>query len=247
MRIRTHAQYSEENVDFAAWNLDALPWRGDEVVLDVGCGAGFYIDAIRQRTPHYVAADLSLGMLLGLASRGVARVNLDAQHIPLRRHTVDVLLANHMLYHVPDIDLALREFRRVLQPGGQLIAATNSARNMAELKALQREVLARLGLSGSQPVSSSLTFTLENGAPFLQRHFRHVERRDLPGALIFPEPEPVIDYVASSYERYEPYLPDHLNWQHIAATLQAILQETIAEKGVFRVSKLSGAFVCWNE
>lgn len=247
VRIRTHEKYSEESVDFTSWILDGVSWRGDEVVLDVGCGAGIYIDAVRRRTPTYIGGDLSQGMLRGLASRSVTLINLDAQTIPLAAQSVDVILANHMLYHVPHIAQALHEFRRTLRPGGRLIAATNSNRNMAELEQLQRETLRRLGLPASQEMRPNLTFTLEDGASILGKWFRYVQRRELPGALVFPEPQPVIDYLASSYERFEPYLPPDLGWQDVVHTMRAILQEEIASQGAFRVHKLSGAFVCWNE
>ena len=246
VRIRTHELYSETDVDFASWILDALSWHGDERVLDVGCGAGFYIDAVKQRATRYIAGDLSLGMLRELKDHSVPRINLDAQRLPFRRQAADVILANHMLYHVPDIDRALVEFRRVLGARGRLVAATNSARNMAELAALQREVMVQLGAPSAQRFRTNLTFTLENGAQFLSKHFAHVERRDLHDALVFPEAQPVIDYLASSFERYVDYLPDHLSWQDVARTLRTILEPRIKQHSEFRVNKLSGVFICWN-
>ncbi|HZD10123.1 MAG TPA: class I SAM-dependent methyltransferase [Candidatus Binatia bacterium] len=247
MRIRTHERFSEEKVDFAGWILEAIRWRGKETVLDVGCGAGAYIDAVRQHTPGYIGGDLSLGMLRSLEQHDVARVNLDAQQLPFACGTVDIILANHMLYHVPDIDRALREFRRVLQPGGRLVAATNSAGNMAELEAVQKEALAQLQLPVPGSLRPNLTFTLENGAQLLSRHFEHVERRDLPGALVFPDPQPIIDYLASMHERVERLLPEHLEWSDVAGALHGVLREKIERHGEFRVRKLSGAFVCWND
>jgi 16S rRNA G1207 methylase RsmC len=40
VRCRTHQLYSVNPVDFGRWTLERLPWRGDERVLDVGCGPG---------------------------------------------------------------------------------------------------------------------------------------------------------------------------------------------------------------
>ena len=72
-----------------------------------------------------------------------------------------------MLYHVPDVDRALAEFARVLVPGGALIAVTNSADHIAEL----RELLQHRD-------SWSHTFGRENGESFLQPHFTSIERYD---------------------------------------------------------------------
>lgn len=247
VRIQTHKLYSEIDVDFAAWVLDKISWRGNETVLDVGCGAGFYTDAASQRTSGYVAGDLSFGMLTELQKYDVPRVNLDAQTLPVGRLAADVILANHMLYHVPDIDRTLREFRRVLKPQGRLIAATNSEQNMAELGSLQRDVLGRLGIPVSGNLQANLTFTMENGAAFLSKYFKHVESHTLYDALVFPKAQPVIDYLGSSFDRYRGLLPEEITWKDIEETLHAILDQKIQRYGEFRVNKLSGVFVAWNQ
>ena len=246
-RLRTHERYSVPRVDFTAWVLDRITWQGDEVVLDAGCGAGAYVEAVRQRTPYYLAGDLSFGMLHALAQPGTPRINLDAQQLPLAAESVDVILANHMLYHVPARGTAVREFARVLRPGGRLMAATNSAHNMAELDAIGVEVGKALGLAEPPAVRPTLSFTLENGEALLSRHFNRVERHDLPGALVFPEPQPLIDYLASMCERYVPFLPARATWEDVVAVLRRLLAAEIAERGEFRVNKLAGVFVCWNE
>jgi ubiquinone/menaquinone biosynthesis C-methylase UbiE len=240
-RIRTHELYTEPKRDFTAWVLDQIAWRGDERVVDVGCGAGAYSSAVRARTPHYIAGDLSLGMLQ--ATDAPIRVNLDAHRLPLADNSIDVLLANHMLYHVPDKDRALAEFARVLRPGGVLLAATNSATNMMELPRLAQQVARQ---SGRELQSSwmPLEFTLENGAAFLQRHFARVERIDLPGALVFREAQPLIDYLATS-PRYLAGFDE--TERHAWQILRELVEREISARGAFRVNKLTGVFRCWNE
>lgn len=239
-RMRTHELYTEPKRDFTAWVLDQIEWRGDELVVDVGCGAGAYVEAAQARTHRYIAGDLSHGMLQTVTAP--SRVNLDAQRLPLAGKSVDVLLANHMLYHVPDKDQALAEFARVLRPGGVLLAATNSAQNMMELSALLRQVAARAGVATLPSVP--INFTLENGAAFLQRHFTRVERIDLPGALVFPAAQPVVDYVATSPRFVGGFeAADDQPWQ----ILRELVEAEIAAKGAFRVNKLTGVFRCWND
>ena len=60
--------------------------------------------------------------------RGVdARVG-DVQALPFEDASFDTVVAAWMLYHVPDLDRGLAEIARVLCPGGQLVAVTNSER-----------------------------------------------------------------------------------------------------------------------
>ncbi len=247
IRIATHERYTQPKMDFTGWVLDRIHWRGDETVLDVGCGAGAYVDAARQRSRLYVAGDLSLGMLQGLPQPGLPRLNLDAQRLPLAGSAVDVVLANHMLYHVPDKDAALAEVVRVLRSDGRLIAATNSGSNMAELVDLRRQVLARLGIEMPPALQRSPVadlFSLENGRAILAPHFSHIERHDLPSALVFPDHEPILAYVGSSQDWFDLFLPEEISGDDVLQTFRAILEEHFARHDEFRINKLSGVFVC---
>lgn len=58
--------------------------------------------------------------------------NLDAQRIPLPEHSFDLILVNHLLYHVPEKELAITELWRVLTPGGKLCSATNGFGHLVE-------------------------------------------------------------------------------------------------------------------
>jgi ubiquinone/menaquinone biosynthesis C-methylase UbiE len=79
----------------------------------------------------------------------------DIQELPLADGSVDAALAMHMLYHVPDIALAARELRRVVRPGGVLMASTNAADDKAEVGELWAAAVE--DLTGSRPVSGSAT------------------------------------------------------------------------------------------
>ena len=244
-RIRTHELYIEPSIDYAGWVLDHISWRGDELTVDVGCGAGAYAAAVQSRTRCYIAADLSPGMLRGITAP--ERVNVDAQALPFAEGSADVLLANHMIYHLPDQERAVAGFARVLRPGGSLLAATNSAGNMAEMRELVREAARRLGIVRDADPYTPLSFTLENGAALLRRHFAHVERSDHQAALLFPEAQPVLDYLATSPEFYLGLLPEAIGVEQAWQLLRELIDERIARHGVFRVGKLSVVFRCWND
>lgn len=244
VRIRTHKLYTEPKTDFVTWVLDQVSWRGDETVLDVGCGSGNYVEAARARAARYMANDYSFGMLAGLRCDGLLRVNANAEQLPYASDSADTILANHMIYHIADQNAAVRAFRRVLKPGGVLLAATNAATNMAELNALLQAASVELGARQLGVGVGVNRFTLENGATLLQTQFETVTCHVLDAALLFPAVEPVIDYLATTRERHVAQLPSGVTWNELAAVLTRRVQAQIDAHGVFRVSKRAGVFVC---
>lgn len=60
----------------------------------------------------------------------------DAQALPFADATFDAVIANHMLYHIPDLPRALAEIRRVLKPAGRFYASTIGREHMHELDEL---------------------------------------------------------------------------------------------------------------
>ena len=79
-RKRTHDMYSIPKIDFPEWVLDRVTWRGDEIVLDIGCGPGSYFDVLSSRIPEgrLIAGDLSYGMVQKAALHAKADMLLNS-------------------------------------------------------------------------------------------------------------------------------------------------------------------------
>ena len=253
VRIRTHEQFTRPLFDFPRWVVDMRHWRGNEWVLDVGAGPGTYFDLVLERIPygHLVAGDLSFGMLQQARRNAhtaqIPLLNLDAQNLPFPDGTFDVVLANHMLYHVPDLDAALSELRRVLKWDGCLIAATNSQSNLLELDTLTRRALALLGFPKAEPILRDHDgFFLENGSGLLSHYFRGVARYDLPSALHFPEVEPVLAYLNSMQTLRSPYLPTNVTWGEYIDIMEKQVTRLIRHFGELQVQKLAGVLIATN-
>src|SRR5690606_19472395 len=119
--------------DFHAWQFRQVQAPKTARVLEVGCGSGRLWLVNGARIPpgwDLTISDLSEGMLreteLNLTRAGLRALyrQHSATELPYDDDSFDVMFANHMLYHVPDVPLALREARRVLKPGGRFYAAT---------------------------------------------------------------------------------------------------------------------------
>ncbi len=248
VRIQTHLLYTHPQIDFVSWVLDQVSWSGTETVLDLGCGPGNYVVAVQNRARQYLAGDLSIGMLTNLGP-DIPRLQLDAEQLPLRSAAFDVLLANHMLYHLPHLDLGLGQIRRVLRPGGWLVAATNSQEHMLELKSLILKVwryLSRSNKTRENQDNLVAGFNLENGQTILELYFDQVERFVLDSSLIFPSSAPVIHYVESMREFYEASMPSDITWDNFLTELTLKIDLAVKRHGHFRASKKAGVFICYR-
>lgn len=101
-------------------------------VLELGCGTGsMWVGKgdLVKKCGKLILSDFSEGMLEQTREtlkdlKGIEYQTIDIQNIPYEEHTFDIVIANMMLYHVPDLQKGLREVRRVLKEGGRFYCAT---------------------------------------------------------------------------------------------------------------------------
>ncbi|MCB2155784.1 class I SAM-dependent methyltransferase [bacterium] len=90
-------------------------------VLDVGCGTGLMLQTVASWKP--IGLDFSQLALKFCRDRGIENLALaDVVHLPFETGSLDLILALDMMEHVERDDLLIREFNRVLRPGGYLMA-----------------------------------------------------------------------------------------------------------------------------
>ncbi len=111
--------------------LSLLPDRFDGVLLDVPVGTGVFTASVYHRYPSatILGVDCSMNMLRKARARfreqGVPNVHLlkaDAAHLPVRDAAVDLMLSMNGWHAFADKHAAIGEMKRVLLPGGKLIA-----------------------------------------------------------------------------------------------------------------------------
>ncbi len=238
-RIEVHERFSTNPVGLHRWLFEQLhlPARAD--LIEVGCGNGeLWVRNASALPPgwHLVLVDLSEGMVEETRRRTAGlrpppEVSMaDVQHLSWAPGSFDAALANYLLFHVPDLERATSEIARVLRPSGRLFAATNGRGHMEELQVLQRRF-------GPGEEHDHHTFTLENGAEVLQRHFGAVELRRYVDDLRITDPEAAIGYVLSG-------VPKGLATPDRVASLRAEVARLFARQGgVLRVRKSTGLFV----
>ncbi len=237
-------EYQRPRVDFHRFTLDHADLSAGGRVLDVGCGTATALLQLADRPEPLtlVGVDQSPGMLSASRARDrrhrVQWVAGNVEALPVPDGAARLVLAMHMLYHVPDIDRAVGELRRVLRPGGTLLATTLGPSHMGELHALAAEAL-----PGGTLDRPSHRFGLADDA-ILRRHFRSVEIDRLEGELVLPSAPPLVRYLDSARDLFEPALPSGVIWDEVVAYVEHRLSEEIAKQGEFRVHTESAVFVC---
>lgn len=245
VRGSLHARFGTNPYPWFRWVFDQVLSVAPPAarILEVGAGpAGFWRENL-DRLPtdwQVILTDLSEGMVAevraALALPAFDCSVADVETLPFPDGAFDLAIANHMLYHVPDRPKALSELRRVLRPGGALIAATNGRDNMRELDDLIK-TFAPSDLTTAWKASFRHPFTLENGAAQLAPFFDQIELRSYDDDLNVTEIEPLVAYVLSIDA---PGLRDAQSTAAIAEQARAIMQ---AHNGIFHITKSVGMFV----
>ncbi len=247
-RMGLHELYSTNPLGWFHFVREHLDLPQNARILEVGGGPATLWVSQASHVPQswtVTVSDFSPGMVaqaresLSQAGQSFRFAVLDAQVLPFPDASFDGIVANHMLYHVPDRQRALAEFRRILRQEGTLFAATNGQTHLHEL----HEWIARAASRMDQAVDgmlwgATLPFNLENGRQQLLEQFNSVELFLYPDALEVTQVEPLLQYAQSMLGRAHPGLGEVL-LRH----LREIWTEEIRTRGSVHISKSTGLFV----
>ena len=197
-RISIHSKYSVNKQGFGPWILSNYRLGPGMRVLELGCGTGEMWAGNAQiigKCGQFVLSDLSEGMLRQAKENlreipGIEYRIIDIMDIPFPADSFDAVIANMMLYHVPDLDKGLDEVHRVLRPGGAFYCATYGKNGMMAYIAK---------LFGDPKIEAGVNdaFTLQNGQDILSRYFPDVRRLDYVDSLAVTDAEDMADYIYS--------------------------------------------------
>ena len=186
-------------------------------------------------------SDISEGMvqearenLQDILEQGVYQV-FDCRQIPKEGESFDRAAANHVLFYVKELDLALEEISRVLKPEGVFYCSAYGREHMKEISQLAKEFDSRIRLS---EVNLYDVFGLENGGDILKRHFSQVEQVRYEDHLEVDDPGALMEYILSCHGNQLEYLSDRYK------EFREFLEKKMEKKGYISITKMAGAFIC---
>ncbi len=123
---------------------DDLPLHGK--ILDLGCGDGHFAATTFTR-PIDIGLDPWKGPLREAAGRGIYRLAVrgEGASLPLEDQSMDTVISNSVLEHIPDLDPVLKEVARVMKPEARFIFCVPNQRFTANLSLARW--LDRIGLN----------------------------------------------------------------------------------------------------
>lgn len=235
-RISLHEKYSTNPMGFATWIVSNYQIPSNCRILELGCGNGLLWkeNLNRIKNCQLVLTDFSEGMIdaarknLGEHSNITYRT-VDIQEIPFENQTFDLIIANQMLYHVPDIKKALAQVYRVLKPDGVFYCTTYGEHGQVEYFA---HLLRPYGVEDKL----NKRFTLQNGEKMLKNQFSVVNRVDYEDSFAVTDVEDLVTYMRT--------MTSMTNVKEVPFDqLTGILQQQMVD-GVIRIPKEYGMFIC---
>jgi ubiquinone/menaquinone biosynthesis C-methylase UbiE len=236
-RISIHQKYSTNKMGFGNWIFSNYKITEGMKVLELGCGTGDMWkghEDLMSKCSKIILSDFSEGMLENAKTNIGSNANveyqiIDIQNIPYDAESFDIVIANMMLYHVPDMARGLSEVRRVLKKHGAFYCATFGEHGIMEFLS---HTLNAYGVEDTV----NKNFTLQNGKEILEPFFSDVQRLNYEDSLAVTEIDDLIGYIYSLSSM---------------TTLSSVPKEEIREvlakhmeNGVLRVPKEYGMFCC---
>lgn len=249
--IRSHSTNQRDIREIALNDLDLTECRH---ILDLGCGFGFFTEALRQRVqseavvtgldmiPAYEPLFLEVCRKADLQGRFIAAPVSHIKTLPDRSY--DLILCSYALYFFPEI---ISHIARLLAPEGIFATITHALQNMRELIAATKTVLTNKGNFNRHrlPVENTIgRFCAENGHDLLRPWFTRVEATDYPNDLIFKQDE------ASHLLRYfhfkSPFFLAGIDSdrEEVLIQLATHLEDLFRTHRGFSLSKNDRIFVC---
>jgi len=142
----SYDRVSNPQFEMALPVLERLPLRGDETVLDAGCGSGRVTQLLLDRLPngHVIAVDSAQSMVEHARAALGERATVLCQNLTelALDEPVDAVFSNAVFHWIADHERLFARLAAALEPGGRLVAQCGGKGNIDAFRRLADEVAA---------------------------------------------------------------------------------------------------------
>ena len=249
-RINIHARYGARDID--AWMLELLaPAKGSRI-LDAGCGAGkqcFAFHRLLAGEAEITGGDPS-AELLAEARRendklgaGIRFIDLDFnKRLPSDDGAFDLVSCCFAIYYAEDIPHTIREFHRIIKPGGRLFTTGPMPTNKRLFYDVIREATGRPipPMPGSSRYGTQILEAVRG-------EFRQVEVHIFENPLTFVEAEPFLEYTRASLSEdrklWSSFFQGKDDFERVMAQIGDVARRRLEADGSLVMTKVVGGFI----
>ena len=243
-RILIHEKFSTGQQPWYDFVYEMAEIKPDDTVLELGSGPAALWRANLNRlheNNRIVLSDLSLGMLKDSSTiltkdRRFQFVCMDSMSIAFPPASFDLVIANHMLYHMPSVSQVISQAAKLLKSGGKFMAATNGPDHMVYLDRLLEKFSRRL----DKPHSMSSGFNLLNGEKQLREFFSEIELHIYSSDLWVKNAQLLTNYAYST-----PLVKENMGDEG-KLEMMAFFQRRIDHYGGISIRKQTGIYLAKN-
>ncbi|WP_346867891.1 MULTISPECIES: MerR family transcriptional regulator [unclassified Clostridium] len=201
--VKLMDRFSTNRYGWYPWVFDNMKIKKKDKVLEIGCGNGVLwaknMDNIHESievTLTEICEDMINEAKLNLRdnSKRFNFIITDLTSLPFDDNSFDVVIANHILFFMKDIDLALAEIKRVIKPNGVVYCSTIGSNHLKELQELMLSFSSNIRIYEDK---LSYKFGLENGEKILSKYFNNVEKVLYDDKLIVNDTNNILEYIYS--------------------------------------------------
>lgn len=240
IRIKLHEKYSINPIHWFEWMFSQYHLDNGMKVLEIGCGNGELWQQNQKNIPNIqlTLTDISQGMLDDAKNRLKDIKDIDYQcfdchQIPYDNQTFDIVIANHVLFYVQDIEQVLKEINRVLKNDGIFYCSTYGKKHMKEITDLIKEFNPKITLSNIKLYD---VFGLENGKIILEPYFKKIETLIHDDYLLVNYVNDIINYILSCHGNQSEFiLKDYESFKRY-------MEKKV--KNEIKITKAAGIFIC---
>ena len=240
IRIKLHEKYSINPIHWFEWMFSQYHLDNGMKVLEIGCGNGELWQRNQKNIPNIqlTLTDISQGMLDDAKNRLKDIKDIDYQcfdchQIPYDNQTFDIVIANHVLFYVQDIEQVLKEINRVLKNDGIFYCSTYGKKHMKEITDLIKEFNPKITLSNIKLYD---VFGLENGKIILEPYFKKIETLIHDDYLLVNDVNDIINYILSCHGNQSEFtLKDYESFKRY-------MEKKV--KNEIKITKAAGIFIC---
>ena len=217
IRIRLHQLYSTNKEGFNNWIVNHYDIKKKSSILLQDCKEVYFTDLFEGMIKE---AKTNIG-----EHSNIHYTVVNAEELPYEDERFDIVIANMMLYHIPNLDKALSEIRRVLKKNGIFYSATYGENGV---ESFINQML-------SIQTERQHTFTLQNGKGILEDWFSDVEKLEYDDKLLISNYSDLVEYIQSFKEMND--------WQNYSKEELYRLISDYEKQGVIEIPKEYGMFV----